>query len=66
MDVDGLENLLVSRASKHNVRNAVRAATHICGRFTENAAPATKPVKGASLANPNKKARRNQAVGFDD
>lgn len=65
MDVNGSENLLASRASKYDATDPVGELL-ICGRFTETAAPASKPVKGASLANPNKKARRYQAVEFDD
>lgn len=32
----------------------------------KSAAPAVRPVKGASLANPNKKARKYQALEFED
>lgn len=66
------ENLLASRAS-----TSTRFPEFSChGRFfamcvanlwsSEGSGPSGKPVKGASLANPNKKARKYQELEFED
>jgi len=56
----------LAHAQQEAKRKAADQPENYLASRAKGAAPAMKPAKGASLANPNKKARRYQAMEFED